>query len=117
MCSRQMKKRVMATDGAFVPDDFVPKVGDPIEGESVVMITEAVIRRQKNFPDEPLEQTLPLILLNIGRRFDPLRCENGEWKGYKKDVKMVPGEDPTCPNGHGLIKKHGVTLGWVIDNT
>jgi len=101
---------------AYIPNDYVPKLGSCLEDQGVVEIVEAVKRRQSKFPDEPLEQTLPLILMNIGDRYIPLRCEQKEWRGYKKDILVKPGEDPTCPNGHALIKQRGVALGWVIDN-
>jgi hypothetical protein len=103
---------------AYIPNDYVPTLGHRLEDQGVVEIVEAVRRRQTKFPDEPLEQTLPLILMNIGDRYVPLRCEGKEWRGYKKDIlaKLKAGGDLTCPNGHALIKERGVVLGWVIDN-
>lgn len=95
--------------------DFIPRLGHTVEGDACVIITEAVKKRLAKFPDEPIEQALPLILMNIGSRFQPLRCEAGEWQGLKKDVVMPEEGDPTCPNGHALIKERGLTLGWVID--
>lgn len=95
--------------------DFIPKLGHRLEGPGIEMIVEAVKRRQSNFPDEPFEITMALILMNIGDRFTPIRCEGREWRGYKKDI--LPGEgDPTCPNGHPLIKERGLRLGWIMDS-
>lgn len=99
------------------PEEYLAKLGNPLEGPGVVMIVEAIKRRQTNFPDEPLEMTVALILMNIGDRFTPLRCENKEWRGLKKDLVVAEDTDPTCPNGHDIIKERGLTLGWVIDNS
>lgn len=98
----------------FLDPDYVPRLGETINGPSVPMIVEAVKKRQANFPDEPLEMTLPLILMNIGKRFQPLRCEGKEWKGIRRDIPPGTGE-PTCPNGHAIVKERGITLGWVMD--
>lgn len=93
---------------------FTPQLGGQLDGQGIELILQAVKTRQENFPDEPLEMTLSLILLHIGARFDPLRCEGKEWRGLKKDILPGIGE-PTCPNGHALVKERGLTIGWVIN--
>lgn len=93
--------------------NFVPKLGNTLHGPAIRVIIEAVEKRQEKF-DEELGVSLGLVLMNIGDRYQPLRCEGKEWRGLKKDI--LPGEgQPTCPNGHALIKERGLTLGWVMD--
>lgn len=93
---------------------YVPQPGQSLSGPGIEIVIQAVKRRRENFPDEPLEMTLSLILMHIGARFDPLRCEGKEWRGFKKDIKPGLGP-PTCPNGHAIIKDQGITLGWVLN--
>lgn len=96
-------------------DDYIPSLGRACNAMDIVVICEAVKKRQEKFPDETLEDSFTLILRYLGDRFQPLRCEGKEWRGYKKDlVAYEPGTTPTCPNGHELIKERGVTLGWVM---
>ena len=99
---------------SLVPADYIPKLGHQLEGPGIRMIVEAVQARQQNFPEEKIDETIPIILLNIGSRYVPLRCEGKEWKGYKKDIVLGDGP-PTCPNGHAIIKEKGMVLGWVND--
>lgn len=89
------------------------RAGKPLSMSDLEMITDAIKKRRENFPEEPKEMTWALVLMNIGDRFTPVECMNGEWRGVKKDVPK--GEDePKCPNGHVLIQgKGGLTIGWV----
>ena len=97
-----------------IPDQFMPKLGHKLEGAGMDMVIQAFLKRRENYPDEDISLTLGLILSAIGTRFDPLRCVEKEWRGYKKDIP--PGTtNPTCPNGHDLIAERGVTLGWVMN--
>ena len=95
-------------------DVYIPQAGETLEGPGLELILNAVERRQKNFPDEPLKVTLALILMNIGDRFTPLRCTEGEWKGYKWDISSS-NDGLTCPNGHSIEKERTIALGWVPD--
>lgn len=92
----------------------VPKVGDALNIDDLEMIIEAVEQRQRNFPDEPSEMTLALVFFNIGDRFAPVTCINGEWSGLKKDIpKGNPQSIPKCPNNHVLTMGPGLRLGWI----
>lgn len=89
------------------------EAGKSLSFEDIEMIVEAIERRRKNFPDEPKEMSIGLILANIGDRFTPVACVNGEWRGVKKDIPKGEGV-PTCPNGHVMTQEPGgLTLGWV----
>lgn len=89
----------------------VPKVGDTLNTDDFEMIMEAVEQRQKNF-DEPPVLSMALVFGNIGQRFAPVICLEGEWEGVKQDVPKGEG-DPKCPNGHPLRAGPPLKLGWV----
>lgn len=104
----------------MINPDYIPSVNDPLNGASIELIADAFKRRRKNFPDEPNEMTLALILLHIGSRFTPLECANKEWRGFKKDLSVLysinPEKNwPACPNGHALSQGQGIVLGWVLE--
>lgn len=90
------------------------EVGKPIDMDDVQMILDAVEQRKKNFPEEPSDMTMYLVLLNIGERFRQVTCTEGEWTGQKKDLKPIEKQVPMCPNGHPLFQaEETVKLGWV----
>ena len=93
----------------------IPKAGEALKMEDVTMIAEAVKARQMNFPDEPIELTVLLVLVNIGDRYSPVTCTSGEWEGIKTDVPKGndPNDLPVCPNGHALYQGAGLKLGWL----
>lgn len=90
----------------------IPQAGQAVDFEDLEMISSAVLRRQENFPNEPLAMTIGLVLANIGDRFAPVECINGEWKGFKVEI-VATGDVPTCPNGHVMTQGEGLKLGWV----
>lgn len=92
----------------------IPQAGDPLTLQTLDMIIEAVEARKKNFPDEPSAMTLGLVLANIGDRFTPVRCVEGEWEALKKDIPKGAGI-PKCPNGHVLFQGKGLVLGWMLE--
>jgi hypothetical protein len=98
----------------MINPNYIPSVNDPLNGPGIEMVIDAVKKRRVNFPDEPIEMTLALILLNIGARFTPLECSGKEWRGFKKDL-FLGGGTLTCPNGHEIEKGQGITLGWVLE--
>jgi hypothetical protein len=90
------------------------EAGKPLSIKDAQEISEAVKRRQENFPEEELGFTLTLILLNIGDRYAAVACMNEAhgWTGIKKDIPKGEGI-PTCPEGHVLMQTGGFTLGWM----
>lgn len=97
----------------------IPKAGDQLTINDVEMILEALQLRNNNFPNEPGEMTLGIVLLNIGDRFAPVSCVAGEWEGIKQDIPKSenPEDLPMCPNGHVLTQGPGLKLGWIEDDT
>lgn len=93
---------------------MAPKAGDALRIDDIEMILEAVEARSKNFPEEPVAVTLTIVMLNIGDRFSPVECVNGEWSSLKKDVPKGEGL-PKCPNGHVLTQGAGLKLGWLAN--
>lgn len=90
-----------------------PKVGSRLNMADVEQIGGAIKTRQENFPDEPLEMTVALVLLNIGDRYAPVTCIGGEWDGLKQDIPKGDGVSvPKCPNGHVMTQGLGLQLGW-----
>jgi len=95
----------------------IPQAGNKLTMTDVDQIAEAVKTRRNNFPDEPIEMTVALILFNIGDRYATATCINGEWSGFKQDIPK--GDDnsiPTCPNGHVMTQGPGLMLGWYLDD-
>lgn len=89
-------------------------IGKPLSIEDVEEILEALKRRAMNFPDEPQDMTLALVLMNIGNRRSKVSCNHGEWRGVLRDIPPTPpGQVPTCPKGHPLIQHNRVSIGWV----
>lgn len=76
------------------------------------IIIEALEARTVIFPHEPPEQTIMVVLLNIGDRFAETHCVNGEWSGPKYELPKTGGL-PKCPNGHVLFQDKGLKLGWL----
>lgn len=91
----------------------VPTPGSSLSFEDVEMISEAIVKRTENFPEEPLVMTVALVLSNIGDRFAPVQCINGEWAGIKAQIPRGTGGVPLCPNGHPMTQGDGLLLGWV----
>ena len=89
-----------------------PAPGKELTIGDVQTILDAIQRRQANFPDEPFEMCLALILLNIGDRYAKVHCIAGEWHGQKKDIPRGEGV-PLCPQGHPLTQDPGLKLGWM----
>lgn len=92
----------------------VPEDGDALNLEDAQMIIEAFIKRRENFPAEPSNMTLALILLNIGDRFATVTCIEEEWTSLVQDIPKGTGV-PKCPNGHVLTKGPGMHLAWMSD--
>lgn len=91
----------------------IPKAGDKFKMTDVEQIAGAIKTRQINFPDEPIELTAALVLLNIGDRYAAVSCINGEWNSLKQDIPKGDGVSiPKCPNGHVLTQGSGLVLGW-----
>jgi len=92
----------------------MPEAGKPLSIEDASEIYEAIVKRKENFPDEPLHMTVVLVLLNIGDRYASVACMNEEhgWTGLKKDIPKGEGL-PTCPEGHVLMQRGGLTIGWL----
>jgi hypothetical protein len=88
-----------------------PKAGDKLSMEDVEQIAGAIKTRRENFPDEPFEMTVALVLYNIGDRYSPVECIEQEWTGVKQDIPRGEGV-PKCPNGHVLTQGLGLKLGW-----
>jgi hypothetical protein len=95
----------------------IPKSGDRLTFSDVEMISEAVKTRQKNFPNESIDLTVALVLTNIGKRFAPVTCIDGEWTGFISDVPKLKDDSdtPTCPNGHDLGIGPSLVLGWYTE--
>lgn len=91
-------------------------VGKKLAIEDIGEIIDAMETRSKNFPGEPFDMTLMLVLLNIGDRYTPVTCTEGEWVGKKEEVPHCKeGDIPKCPNGHALHQGERVTLGWMVE--
>lgn len=98
-------------------DEDIPKSGDVLSVQDIEMIAEAVLERQENFRDEPVDVSLCVVLSNIGDRFAQVSCINGEWTGvkFKANLRIVS-DIPRCPNGHVLYQTEGLQLGWIYNN-
>ena len=92
----------------------IPQAGNTLTIADVEQIAGAIKTRRKNFPDEPLEMTVALVLLNIGDRYAPVQCIEQEWTGLKQDIPKGEGV-PKCPNGHVMTQGPGLSLGWYTD--
>lgn len=92
--------------------DRVPRIGEFIGTQDVEVIYEAVAQRRKNFPDEPEIISLTLVLMNIGDRYTPVECQEGEWVDVKMNVPPFK-DQPRCPNGHTLTKGLPLKLAWL----
>lgn len=91
-----------------------PNPGDPLRLEQIDVIVEAIRLRQHRQPLETTDQSIAVILLNAGERYNLVKCLNGEWSGMKGEIPL-PAENtpPKCPNGHVLLEYLGVRLGWI----
>lgn len=90
----------------------IPKAGDPFTQEDFDMVLEAVRQRQENFTSEPPVMSMALVMFNIGERFAPVTCIEGEWEGLKYNIPKGDGI-PKCPNGHVMTQGKGLQLGWI----
>lgn len=89
----------------------IPKVGDFLHSDDVPVIYEAFEEHQRKFPDSPPVVSLAWVLANVGSRFAPVVCVEGEWTGSILDVENTEG-DPKCPNGHPVFRGTPLRLSW-----
>lgn len=89
----------------------IPEIGSALTVPQALAMFEAINYRQQKY-NELFEESLLVVLFNFGSRFDEVNCINGEWHGHKQDLECAPGI-PKCPNGHVLLEKPGLRLGWV----
>ncbi len=66
-------------------------------------IAKTISWRQKNWEKESLEDSIAIVLLNVGDEYTKVDCVRGEWSGAKTNLRMVGGL-PHCPNGHPLFE-------------
>lgn len=91
---------------------YIPKAGQGFGVRDFDMLIEAVRKRRENFPDEDPTMTMALVMFNIGDRFAPVTCIEGEWEALKMDLPKGDGV-PKCPNGHVCTQGFGLQLGWI----
>lgn len=103
----------MSDEASPGEDQHIPKIGDAIKTDDIQMILDAVGKRKKNFPDEPAAISFMVVMFNIGDRFSPVECIEGEWKDIKFNARKNHNDLPVCPNGHPLTQGLGLRLGWV----
>jgi hypothetical protein len=92
-----------------------PGAGSPLRVEDVADILEIIETRKHNFPEEPLDITLPVVLFNLGDRFAKVWCITCGWSGFKLELPMTYNGVPRCPNGHVMMQGKGMRLGWIDD--
>lgn len=113
--NRQKEETFLANKTVTSSAAKAPKPGNSLTINDLEMILEAVQTRQRNFPSEPASMSFILVMMNIGDRFAPVTCVEGEWEGLKVDIPK--GTDiPQCPNGHVLIQGDGLCIGWIKRN-
>lgn len=98
-------------------DKSDPMAGMPLRESDAELIYNAYAKHQERFHEshEPVV-SMAFVLLNIGDRYSPVECVEGEWKALRKDVPVRKDpEDPfLCPNGHEIEKTgSGLKLGWI----
>lgn len=75
--------------------------------EEGYQVAEAIEARQSRFQDEPLRESILVVLFNFGDRYIQVKCVAGEWEGIKADIpRREGGGIPLCPNGH-VMTEHG----------
>jgi hypothetical protein len=93
-----------------------PQPGMFLRESDMEMIYEAYALHQERFPETKPVLSMAFVLMNIGDRYSPVECVEGEWKAMRKDVpKRKNPEDPfLCPDGHEIVKTgDGLKLGWI----
>lgn len=94
----------------------VPEVGDAFSRQDLNDVLDAIETRKRNFPTEPESVRLGVILFNLGDKYAPVTCVNGEWSGRKTESETSGALGlPKCPNGHVLFEGSGLKLGWVAE--
>lgn len=90
-----------------------PAHGQALSIDDIEMLAEAIQDRQRKFKDEAYIMSFALVLMNVGDRYAPVVCSEGEWTGLKKDIPRTKGQ-PACPSGHSLkLTGPGLTIGWL----
>lgn len=94
-----------------------PMAGMMLRESDAEMIYESFALHQERFHEthEPV-LSMAFVLLNIGDRYSPVECVEGEWKALRKDVpvRKKPDDPFLCPNGHEIEKTgSGLKLGWI----
>ena len=93
-------------------------MSDPIRLgiEEASQIAESIQYRQGHWVDEPLAQSIMVVLFNCGDKYAPVSCVGGEWSGNKRDLSRNPvsgSSIPLCPNGHPCMQGFGKVLAFV----
>ena len=86
----------------------------PLTVEDAERIAETVRIRRERWPDESLQQSIMVVVLNFGDHWTSVACINGEWTGQKRDLE-TGGGIPTCPNGHVMTEFNHKVLGVIDD--
>lgn len=71
--------------------------------EHAEAIANKIERRYDQF-DEPLRQSIMVVLFGYGDEYTRVECTQGEWSGIKRHAVAIDGGLPHCPNGHPLFE-------------
>ena len=75
--------------------------------EEAAEIANMIQMRRGRFPDEELETSVMMVLLNCGESSVRVGCTGSErWTGAKGELTPREGI-PLCPNGHSLVEMGG----------
>ena len=102
----------MSEEEAQTEKTQIPSEGDPFTIADLEMVFNLVKKRRENFPTEDPKMSFGVVLFNLGDRYSPVTCVNGEWSGIKQDLIGGSGV-PQCPNGHVCMQGPGLKLGWI----
>ena len=86
----------------------------PLTLEDAEALAASVAYRQQRWPDESLQQSIMVVVLNFGDHWTRVDCIGGEWAGQKRDLPRTTGI-PHCPNGHVLTESEHKQLGVISD--
>ena len=92
------------------PARYIPQVGSTFNLLDVQLAFELVRKRVENYPNEPANISLATVLVNMGDRYTPVVCIEGEWQGIKED--LIGMDPPKCPNGHDCKTQPPLQLVW-----